>query len=144
MSCKNCVLAGKPPHLLWDQDHRKLMANLNACIHLSSTYRGQYSLTKAKLLAVPKGKQFDFSETRVWPVNLPAPAPAPAPLPPGSASRFWFGWCMQAGLLCWPVPADLRDPGRVLPPRGEAAGHVQHHPSVQDAEGAPVRGGDVP
>ena len=64
-SCKNCIMAGRPQQYIWDQDYRKLMTNLNSCLRLNSAYQSQYALTKAKLLTMPKGKQFDFSESRV-------------------------------------------------------------------------------
>ena len=39
---------------------------LESCLRLNEGYQEQYRLTKDKLLTMPKGKQFDFSETQIF------------------------------------------------------------------------------
>ncbi|GBG28853.1 Dynein heavy chain 5, axonemal [Hondaea fermentalgiana] len=51
---------------IWDQDPERLLQALEACLQLNEAYQEQYHLTKDKLLAVPKGRQFDFSEIQIF------------------------------------------------------------------------------
>eukprot|EP00741_Cyanophora_paradoxa_P017811 tig00021017_g17202.t1 len=62
-NCKQCITG---PGRLWDQDSNKLIVNLESCIRLNEAYQEQYRITKDKLLAQPKGKQFDFSENQIF------------------------------------------------------------------------------
>ena len=39
---------------------------MEECLRLNEAYQEQYRLTKDKLLTMPKGKQFDFSETQIF------------------------------------------------------------------------------
>lgn len=51
---------------IWDQDPERLLQALEACLELNEHYQEQYHITKDKLLAVPKGRQFDFSEMQIF------------------------------------------------------------------------------
>jgi len=51
---------------LWVKDTPSLLRNLEACLRLNEAYQDQYRITKDKLLAMPKGKQFDFSEHQIF------------------------------------------------------------------------------
>jgi dynein heavy chain len=46
--------------------HTALLNTLEECLRLNEAYQEQYRLTKDKLLTMPKGKQFDFSETQIF------------------------------------------------------------------------------
>tara|TARA_B110000305_G_C18891498_1_gene382075 strand:- start:135 stop:524 length:390 start_codon:yes stop_codon:yes gene_type:complete len=39
---------------------------LESCLRLNEMYQEHYRVTKDKLLTMPKGKQFDFSETQIF------------------------------------------------------------------------------
>ena len=39
---------------------------LDSCLKLNDAYQEQYRLTKDRLLATPKGKQFDFNERTIF------------------------------------------------------------------------------
>lgn len=54
------------PELLWEKPLGELLKNLEAALRLNEAYQDQYRITKDKLLAVPKGKQFDFSEAQIF------------------------------------------------------------------------------
>lgn len=64
--CKKSILGGAPPETIWTQDPEELLQALEACLKLNEAYQEQYRLTKDKLLTMPKGKQFDFSETQIF------------------------------------------------------------------------------
>jgi dynein heavy chain len=51
---------------LWEQDTEDLLKRLEGALLLNETYQEQYRVTKAKLEAQPKGKQFDFSENLLF------------------------------------------------------------------------------
>jgi dynein heavy chain len=62
-NCKQQILgAGK----LWDQPIPSLLTALDGCLKLNEIYQDQYRQTKEKLMAQPKGKQFDFSENQIF------------------------------------------------------------------------------
>ena len=65
-NCKACVLGGGGMEHLWQKDPDTMVLNLEACLKLNEAYQEQYRLTKDKLLTMPKGKQFDFSETQIF------------------------------------------------------------------------------
>ncbi|GMH97336.1 hypothetical protein TrST_g8180 [Triparma strigata] len=65
-SCKLCLNGKNPPEAIWDQDPELLLENLESCLRLNEMYQEQYRITKDKLLTMPKGKQFDFSETQIF------------------------------------------------------------------------------
>ena len=65
-NCKNCINGGDAPERLWDKDAEKMMENLEACLRLNEAYQEIYRVTKEKLLTMPKGKQFDFSEAQIF------------------------------------------------------------------------------
>jgi len=60
---KQYVLA---PGQLWNQDKPSLLKNLELCIQLNETYQEQYKLTRDRLMSQPKGKQFDFNESKIF------------------------------------------------------------------------------
>ncbi|CAD7698753.1 unnamed protein product [Ostreobium quekettii] len=63
---KNCkqhiMLHGK----LWDQDKPTLIANMQIAIRLNKVYQEQYQLTRDRLSAQPKAKQFEFDERAIF------------------------------------------------------------------------------
>ncbi|KAG6959530.1 hypothetical protein JG687_00008746 [Phytophthora cactorum] len=64
--CKSSLVGREPPEAIWDKDPEALLVGLEACLKLNEAYQEQYRLTKDKLLTMPKGKQFDFSETQIF------------------------------------------------------------------------------
>lgn len=64
--CKMSIVGGAPPEAIWDKDPELLLVDLESCLKLNEAYQEQYRLTKDKLLTMPKGKQFDFSETQIF------------------------------------------------------------------------------
>ncbi|ETP40862.1 hypothetical protein F442_11866, partial [Phytophthora nicotianae P10297] len=64
--CKNSLVGREPPEAIWEKDPEALLVGLEACLKLNEAYQEQYRLTKDKLLTMPKGKQFDFSETQIF------------------------------------------------------------------------------
>jgi dynein heavy chain len=65
-NCKHCILDGDDPDKLWEKDPLILIKNLEWCLKTNESYQEQYRVTKDKLLNLPKGKQFDFSETLIF------------------------------------------------------------------------------
>jgi dynein heavy chain len=65
-TCKHCVLEGDESDSLWSKNPLDLIKNLESCIKLNEVYQEQYRETKETLLTLPKGKQFDFSETLIF------------------------------------------------------------------------------
>jgi dynein heavy chain len=47
-------------------DPLELVEKLEACLKLNEAYQEQYRVTKDKLMATPKGKQFDFSDQAIF------------------------------------------------------------------------------
>jgi dynein heavy chain len=66
VNCKQCILDDDEPDKLWDKDPLVLIKNLESCLKMNESYQEQYRVTKDKLLTLPKGKQFDFSETVIF------------------------------------------------------------------------------
>lgn len=65
--CKHSIVPrDAPAEAIWAQDPEELLQALEACLKLNEAYQEQYRLTKDKLLTMPKGKQFDFSETQIF------------------------------------------------------------------------------
>ena len=54
------------PGKLWDQDKPTLLTHLEQCLKLNEQYQEQYRLTRDRLQAQPKGKQFDFNEQKIF------------------------------------------------------------------------------
>lgn len=65
-TCKLAINGKDPPDMMWDRDPEQLLETLESCLRLNECYQEQYRLTKDKLLTMPKGKQFDFSETQIF------------------------------------------------------------------------------
>jgi len=51
---------------IWDKDPQLLCKGLQDCLKLNQAYQEQYHLTKEKVQANPKGRQFDFSEAQIF------------------------------------------------------------------------------
>jgi dynein heavy chain, axonemal len=67
--CRKHILGGqldKDSSTLWDTDAKSLCDKLDICLKLNDSYQEHYRLTKDKLLTMPKGKQFDFSESAIF------------------------------------------------------------------------------
>ncbi|KAF1322417.1 Dynein heavy chain, outer arm, partial [Globisporangium splendens] len=64
--CKKSILDKDPPESIWDKNPESLLIDLEVCLKLNEAYQEQYRLTKDKLLTMPKGKQFAFSETQIF------------------------------------------------------------------------------
>eukprot|EP00898_Chlorokybus_atmophyticus_P005691 jgi/Chlat1/6122/Chrsp409S05665 len=56
------------PASLWEQQDNlpTLLKNLEMAVKLNEAYQEQYRLTRDRLLAQPKGKQFDFNEQKIF------------------------------------------------------------------------------
>jgi dynein heavy chain, axonemal len=68
-SCKAYILsvqAEETGNRLWEKDPTILTTHLEACLKLNEAYQAQYRLTKERLEATPKSKQFDFSERAIF------------------------------------------------------------------------------
>ncbi|KAL4129280.1 hypothetical protein PRIC2_005289 [Phytophthora ramorum] len=63
-NCKNCVTGGETYEVMWDKDPEELVRHLDSCLKLNEAYQQQYRVTKDKLFATPKGKQFEFNEMK--------------------------------------------------------------------------------
>eukprot|EP00941_MAST-03F_sp_MAST-3F-sp1_P001388 g1388.t1 len=63
---KKYICNGAPVDKLWDQEPKALVERLESCFKLNEMYQEHYRLTKDKLLTMPKGKQFDFSEQAIF------------------------------------------------------------------------------
>lgn len=50
----------------WDKDLPTVLQTMEKCLQLNEQYQDQYKQTKEKLMATPKGRQFDFSETQIF------------------------------------------------------------------------------
>ncbi|OQR97844.1 dynein heavy chain, outer arm [Achlya hypogyna] len=64
--CKSNINGADPPDYIWNKSPERLLEALETCLRLNEAYQEQYRLTKDKLLTMPKGKQFDFSETQIF------------------------------------------------------------------------------
>lgn len=51
---------------LWKKDTVQLITRLEQCLKVNEMYQETYRLTKEKLAANPKGKQFDFNEQAIF------------------------------------------------------------------------------
>ena len=65
-TCKKSILKDKPVDKLWLRDPDELIETMQDCIKLRDAYQYQYELTKEKLQAMPKGRQFDFSKNQIF------------------------------------------------------------------------------
>ncbi|EER04791.1 hypothetical protein Pmar_PMAR024297, partial [Perkinsus marinus ATCC 50983] len=66
INCKAYLLGDEHPDKLWETKPVVLIKKLRACLNLNEVYQEQYHFNRKKLLALPKGKQFDFSETQIF------------------------------------------------------------------------------
>ena len=66
--CKEEIIGpnGDPVESIWEQKPAELIVTFESCLKLNEVYQEQYHVVKDKLLAVPKGKQFDFSESHIF------------------------------------------------------------------------------
>ena len=65
-SCKDAINGQEAPEKIWDQDPGPLLELLEQTLRLNERYQELYQSTKDRLLAMPKGKQFDFSEAQIF------------------------------------------------------------------------------
>lgn len=65
-TCKTAINGNDACERIWRQDPSKLLSTLELCLRLNEQYQEQYRLVKEKLVTMPKGKQFDFSETQIF------------------------------------------------------------------------------
>ncbi|CAM9240450.1 unnamed protein product, partial [Hapterophycus canaliculatus] len=65
-SCKDAINGQEAPGKIWDQDPGPLLELLEQTLRLNERYQELYQSTKDRLLAMPKGKQFDFSEAQIF------------------------------------------------------------------------------
>ena len=62
-NCKRRILDGKKSDDIWGRDPVTLIDVLSNCIKLNREYKDCDKETKEKVVDMPKGKTFDFSET---------------------------------------------------------------------------------
>eukprot|EP01038_Epipyxis_sp_PR26KG_P006437 gene6437-8857_t len=65
-TCRLSINGKESSDKLWDKDLPTLLETIEKCLQLNEQYQEQYRLTKEKLMTMPKGKQFDFSETQIF------------------------------------------------------------------------------
>ncbi|KAJ0399007.1 hypothetical protein P43SY_008327 [Pythium insidiosum] len=65
-NCKRCVTGGETYEVMWDREPEELVRHLDSCLKLNEAYQQQYRITKDKLFATPKGKQFEFNEMKIF------------------------------------------------------------------------------
>ncbi len=65
-TCKMSINGKDSSDKLWDKDLPSLLETIEKCLQLNEQYQEQYRATKEKLLTMPKGRQFDFSETQIF------------------------------------------------------------------------------
>ena len=66
VTCKLAINAKDPPDRLWERDLSVVLEVIESCLQLNEEYQDQYRITKDKLILMPKGRQFDFSETQIF------------------------------------------------------------------------------
>ena len=65
-TCKRSINGTSNSDRIWERDLPSLLETFEKCLQLNEDYQEQYRVMKEKLMAVPKGKQFDFSETQIF------------------------------------------------------------------------------
>ena len=67
-NCINRITKKGSPEKIWDQQKNPadLIEILGQCIRLNKEYKECYKETKDKVADMPRGKQFDFSETQIF------------------------------------------------------------------------------
>ena len=65
-TCKLSINGKDPADKLWDKDLPTQLENIEKCLQLNEQYQECYRETKEKLMSMPKGRQFDFSETQIF------------------------------------------------------------------------------
>lgn len=66
-NCKKRILDGhKSSDVIWGKAPAELIEVLSSCIKLNKEYKDCYKETKEKVVDMPKGKTFDFSETQIF------------------------------------------------------------------------------
>ncbi|PHJ15737.1 dynein gamma flagellar outer, partial [Cystoisospora suis] len=66
VNCKRVILEDDHYDKLWEKEPAPLIEKLEICSRLNEAYHEHYRITKDKLLTMPKGKQFDFSEHQIF------------------------------------------------------------------------------
>eukprot|EP01042_Synura_sphagnicola_P000006 gene6-7_t len=64
--CKVAINGRDTYDRIWDKNMPSLLEVIEKCLQLNEEYQEQYRSTKEKLMTMPKGKQFDFSETQIF------------------------------------------------------------------------------
>eukprot|EP01041_Mallomonas_annulata_P002980 gene2980-5847_t len=64
--CRLAINGKEMPDKIWETDLPALLEIIEKCLQLNEEYQEQYRVTKEKLMTMPKGKQFDFSETQIF------------------------------------------------------------------------------
>jgi dynein heavy chain len=59
---------GQPPNpaLMWQKDPVEIIAAFRGCVDLMNAYKREYTSTKEKLAAMPKGRQFNFDDVVIF------------------------------------------------------------------------------
>lgn len=65
-TCKLAINGKDGADRIWEKGHTNILTKIESCLQLNEQYQDQYRLVKEKLMAMPKGKQFDFSETQIF------------------------------------------------------------------------------
>jgi len=65
-SCITAINRNDTSERLWRQDPEQILSTLELCLRLNESYQNEYRTVKEKLLLMPKGGQFDFSETQIF------------------------------------------------------------------------------
>jgi dynein heavy chain len=66
IACKLNINGKDLADRIWDKDLPTVLQTVEKCLQLNEQYQDHYRMTKEKLLATPKGRQFDFSETQIF------------------------------------------------------------------------------
>ena len=64
--CKLALNGRDTPDRLWEKDMPSVLETIEKCLQLNESYQENYRATKEKMMAAPKGKQFDFSEMQIF------------------------------------------------------------------------------
>ncbi|KAE9197943.1 hypothetical protein PF004_g19688 [Phytophthora fragariae] len=64
--CEHCVTGDDTYEVMWDKDPEELAQHLDSCLKLNEACQQQYRVTKDKLFATPKGKQFEFNKMEIF------------------------------------------------------------------------------
>ena len=66
MCRKHILCPAGVPVKIWEQDPSDLLPRLESCLKLNEAYRELYLSAKEKLRSMPKSRQFDFNEQKIF------------------------------------------------------------------------------